>query len=161
VDVDHGSPVAIHERLIELVTRVIGVVMKSLHQSTWLVADEHFVSLSHVRESLDKQQPLVSIEQSLSLDLHELINLFDVWAINKDFLDEYDVFFSYRWTTKETAQLFPQHTDSPLVPAIHDKLRGYNVTPSKRIIIAFKQRLSSLCKIAIALKPLIPLCFST
>ena len=102
VDIQGNNPVAVIERLTELVDETIQECCKFLTCSVWLKVDslpDELVSLTAIREAVDKAHSLSSAHNiSRSVSHRELSSRFgSSWIKSKAFLDWYHMFLSYRW----------------------------------------------------------------
>jgi hypothetical protein len=102
VDIKGKSPIAVIERLTELVKETIDECCKFLTSSVWLKVDsmpDELVSLTAIREAVEKVHILSSAHDiSRTVSHSQLTALFgSSWIKSKAFLSWYHLFLSYRW----------------------------------------------------------------
>ncbi|KAJ1434190.1 hypothetical protein B484DRAFT_394161, partial [Ochromonadaceae sp. CCMP2298] len=141
VDVEGQSPLAVHERILGMVARIISECMKSLHFFTVLPFDPTsagagaggetlYVPLKQMRDMVSKQSGL-NIHHRL-LKPADATALFGKWIPDYSLRNRYDVFISYRWGG-----------DSDFAQALFDSFGNYVVGADSRAVQVFldKKRL--------------------
>ncbi|KAJ1430248.1 hypothetical protein B484DRAFT_395990, partial [Ochromonadaceae sp. CCMP2298] len=144
IDVEGQSPLAVHERILGMVARIISECMKSLHFFTVLPFDPTsagagagagggetlYVPLKQMRDMVSKQSGL-NIHHRM-LKPADVTALFGKWIPDYSLRSRYDVFISYRWGG-----------DSDFAQALFDSFGNYVVGADSRAVQVFldKKRL--------------------
>ena len=101
VDIQGNNPIAVIERLTELVNETIEECCKISTCSVWLKVDslsDELVSLTAVREAVEKANSLSSTHSFSTISHGELTSRFgSSWVKSKAFLKWYHAFLSHRW----------------------------------------------------------------
>ena len=102
VDIQGNNPIAVIERLTEIVNETIEESCKYLTSSVWLKVDslpDELVSLTAIREAVEKLHSLSSThDMSRTISHSELTSLFgSSWIKSKAFWILYHAFISHRW----------------------------------------------------------------
>jgi GTPase SAR1 family protein len=156
VDVEGASPVAVHERLRNLLEKIIRECMKSLRVFTtvpFLATNETQTPLVTIAKSTNallafsKQmlhirlsQVLLAGKQHSAFNLKsggagrrvllsnaDLMSRYGCWLENTKILSQYDIFLSYRWGAH----------DSYFTQSLFDRLTLYSVGDSHRAVSTF------------------------
>jgi len=146
VCVSGGSPMAVLLRVMALVKKVSAEVMSELKYSMWLcdpsgdheeLLNRTWLQLDLMQKCVEKSHDLVHANNSTTTTCAALRHILGDFAVDKSYLDAYDIFLSYRWGQKDNALT---EADTALTEAIFEYMARHNVGSPARAIAVFRDR---------------------